>query len=283
MPFAAGRDGAKIFYDLTEPDGVPDPSSLPTVVFSHGFSSGSDLWKAQVEALKASGRYRAAVWDMRGHAKSDCPEDAAAYSKMEQMHDTLAVLRACGVSPARPAILVGHSMGGYDNMLFYFKFPEYVHALILYGTGPGFAKDTGRHAWNKMAEKLARGYEERGLEALTGSDRTKGHTSAKGLALVARGNFAQRDDDELFRELTDGPLHCARRLGDIRVPARVIVGERDKAFIASSEMLVQKLPFARLVKVPGSGHMCAETNPNAFNAELFQCLGELLVGLDSKL
>jgi len=190
---------------------------------------------------------------MRGHAKSGCPEDPAAYSKMEQMHDTLSVLQSCGVSPERPAILVGHSMGGYDNMLFYFKFPEYVRALVLYGTGPGFAKDAGRQGWNKTAEKLAQGFDERGLEALKGSDKTKGHANAKGLALVARGNFAQRDDDELFQELADGPLHCAKHLADILVPARVIVGERDRAFTASSEMLAKKLPRATLVKVPGAG------------------------------
>lgn len=283
MPFASGRDGTQIYYELTEPDGVSDPSSLPTVVFTHGFCSGSDLWKAQVKDLRSSGRYRAAVWDMRGHAKSGCPEDPAAYSKMEQMHDTLSVLLACGVSPEMPAILVGHSMGGYDNMLFYFKFPEYVRALVLYGTGPGFAKDAGRQGWNKTAEKLALGFDEQGLEALKGSDKTKGHANAKGLALVARGNFAQRDDDELFQELADGPLHCAKHLADIHVPARVIVGERDKAFTASSEMLAKKLPRATLVKVPGSGHMCAETNPDKFNTELFRCLGELTQGPDSKL
>ena len=33
------------------------------------------------------------------------------------------------------AILCGHSMGGFDNMLFYFIFPEYVNAFVLYATG----------------------------------------------------------------------------------------------------------------------------------------------------
>ena len=69
------------------------------------------------------------------------PVQAAAYSKQSQVDDMRAVLDCCGVASA---IVVGHSMGGYDNMLFYHTYPQYVRSLVLYGTGPGFGNDKGK-------------------------------------------------------------------------------------------------------------------------------------------
>ena len=42
------------------------------------------------------------------------------------------------------------------------------------GTGPGFGNEKGRLGWNRTAGKLASKYEERGLEALVGSDTVSG-------------------------------------------------------------------------------------------------------------
>ena len=58
--------------------------------FSHGFGSGSKLWRFQVPALKEAG-YRPIIWDMRAHAKSEGPDDLTKYSKMTQVNDLKAV------------------------------------------------------------------------------------------------------------------------------------------------------------------------------------------------
>lgn len=161
-------------------------------------------------------------------------------------------------------------------MLFYFAHPEYVKGFVLYATGPGFTKDEGRLGWNRQAEKLAKGFEEKGLAALVGSDTRMGHRSAQGLANAARGNFAQRPDDEFFLQLSDGPLHCARHLNDIRAPARIIVGLRDKGFLKACEMLAAKLPGAEITRLAEAGHMCCETKADAFNQALLHYLDELV-------
>ena len=89
---------------------------------------------------------------MRGHGRSDSPAAAAAYSKAMQVADIAAVLDAARVETA---VLCGHSMGGYDAMLFLLARPERVQGLILYGTGPGFAGEKGLAAWNATADKMA--------------------------------------------------------------------------------------------------------------------------------
>jgi len=130
--------------------------------------------------MELSTKYRIIRWDMRGHANSDSPEQDLFYSKQHQIDDMRAVLDACGV---KAAVFVGHSMGAYDNLLFAFagsEYAAYVKALVLFATGPGFQKDEARAAWNKQAEKMANAFETKGLEALVGSDKSKGHRNWRG-------------------------------------------------------------------------------------------------------
>ena len=51
---------------------------------------------------------------------------------------------------------------------------------------------------------------------------SKGHRSARGLALSCRGSFAQREDDKLFMSFSEGPLVAAKRLKHIAVPVGII-------------------------------------------------------------
>ena len=60
------------------------------------------------------------------------------------------------------------------------------------------------------------------------------------------GRYAQLEDDPLFVQLADGPLHAARNLDKIVVPAKIIVGERDKAFFKACQMMNAKLPNSDL-------------------------------------
>ena len=67
-------------------------------------------------------------WDMRGHARSDSPDDPSLYGKHHQVADMKALLDHCGGAPSPSsssprAVLVGHSMGAYDHMLFHLVHP----------------------------------------------------------------------------------------------------------------------------------------------------------------
>ena len=265
MPFTTSYDGVGLYFEDTG-------GRKPPLLFIHGFGSGSQLWSGQIPILSHS--YRCISYDMRGHAKSESPSDLGKYSKLSQVEDMKAVLDACKL---KSAIFVGHSMGGMDALLFYFKYPSYVRAFVLYGTGPGFGSDKGRLGWNKTADKLAAKYEAKGLDALVGSDTRKGHTDVQGLINACRGNYYQRDDDALFLELEDlgGPLAVARNLDKVAVPCAIIVGERDKGFMKASQMMEKKLKDASLDVIQGAGHMACEKNSEQFNAVLIPALSRL--------
>jgi len=223
------------------------------------------MWDGQMELQR---HFRVIRWDMRGHARSDSPDDPSLYSKQHQVDDMAAVLDACKVDKA---VFLGHSMGAYDNMLFYLSSPENaarMRALVVFGSGPGFAKAQARESWNRNADKISAGYAAKGLDALVGSDRDKGHTAQGarvGLSHAARNVFGQRDTDPLYARMPDGASVAATHLHELRLPVLVIIGERDKQFRASSEMMKAKIPGAKMVLVADAGHMANEKQPQLFN------------------
>lgn len=97
-----GAGDVKIFVrDGGNPDGPP-------ILFIHGFLFSSDVFEAQFRGPLA-GTYRLVAMDVRGHGRSDKPDDEAAYSDPRVIADDVAgVVDTLGLD--RP-VVVGWSMG----------------------------------------------------------------------------------------------------------------------------------------------------------------------------
>src|ERR1700686_5339964 len=165
------RDGVKIHYEVF--------GSGPTLLLTHGYSSTSEMWQGQIEAL--SKHHQLVLWDMRGHGRSDYPDDPAAYSEASTIADMAALLDEVG---ARTAIVGGLSLGGYMSLAFYRAHPARVAALLIIDTGPGFKKDDAREAWNRRAYDTGDRFEREGLAVLTSQSRERSsvsHRDASGL------------------------------------------------------------------------------------------------------
>jgi pimeloyl-ACP methyl ester carboxylesterase len=236
------RDGVHVHYEV-HGDGPP-------LLLTHGYSSTSQMWHGQIEAL--SRRHRLVLWDMRGHGQSDYPDDPAAYSEAATVGDMAAILDAIG---AKRAIIGGLSLGGYMSLAFYRAHPERARALLIIDTGPGFKKDDAREVWNKRALDTAARFEQEGLAVLKSASRERSsvsHRDAKGLALAARGMLTQRD------------AKVMELLPDIKVPSLIVVGADDTPFLAASDYMAAKIPGAKKVVVPAAGHAVNIDQPRAF-------------------
>jgi pimeloyl-ACP methyl ester carboxylesterase len=254
------RNGVKICYEV-HGDGPP-------LLLTHGYSSTSEMWQQQVEAL--SSRYRLVLWDMRGHGQSDYPEDTAAYSEALTVADMAALLDEVG---AKSAIVGGLSLGGYMSLAFYRAYPERVEALLIIDTGPGFKKDEARETWNKRALDTAERFEREGLGGLKSASRersTASHRDAKGLARAARGMLTQRD------------ARVIELLPDIKVPSLIVVGADDTPFLAASDYMAGKIPGAKKVVIPSAGHAVNIDQPQAFIDAVLPFLGSLPHGARAK-
>jgi pimeloyl-ACP methyl ester carboxylesterase len=233
------------------------------VVFTHGYSASTRMWAPQTQPL--SQRYRFITWDIRGHGQTDSPADQAQYSEALAVEDERELLQQLGVEQA---VIGGLSLGGYLSLAFALSHPEMVRALILCDTGPGYRNPQAREQWNETAERRARAFEERGLEALGRSPEvqasTQVHRSADGLARAARGILAQFNS-----RVIDG-------LPSISVPTLVIVGENDTPFLNGSDYMANKIPGARKVVIPDAGHSSNIDQPTAFNEAVLIFLAEVL-------
>ena len=179
----SGKEGVKIHYEVAG-DG-------PALILTHGYSSTGEMWAGQIDPL--SRHFKVVTWDMRGHGRSDYPEDPAAYSEAATVADMAALLDAVG---AKDAIVGGLSLGGYMSLAFHATHPERTRALLIIDTGPGYKNDQARDGWNANAIKRAERYEAEGLGDLAKASaevRLARHRDASGLARAARGMLPQRN------------------------------------------------------------------------------------------
>ncbi|MDR3513165.1 MAG: alpha/beta fold hydrolase [Caulobacteraceae bacterium] len=237
------RDGVELYYEVH--------GEGPVILLSHGYSATSEMWRGQVEALSRG--HRLVVWDMRGHGRSDYPQDPAAYSEAATLADMAALLDAVG---AETAIVGGLSLGGYMSLAFNRVHPERVRGLLIIDTGPGYRNDEAREGWNRNALATAERYEREGLARLAAGSpemRMSRHRNAEGLAKAARGMLTQRDPNVL------------NALPAIKVPTLVLVGADDTPFLAASDYMAAKIPGAVKVVIPNAGHAANIDQPKAFN------------------
>jgi len=239
------------------------------VLLLHAFPLHSGMWARQIAAL--SPRYRVIAPDYRGLGKSEPGPAASTMALLTD--DVLAVLQNLAVDRAA---VVGLSMGGYLAFEVYRRAPGLFRGLVLCDTRAG--ADAPEGAANR--EKFAQTTLERGLSWVTDEMTPKllkpepdapavkevrslisGGTPA-GVAAAQRG-MAKRPDS-------------TATLAAITCPTLVVVGAEDTLTPPpESEKMAKAVKGAKLVKVPGAGHLPNIENPEAFNKALLDFLAKL--------
>src|SRR5919197_956044 len=106
--------------------------SGPVVVLAHGFGGSARNFLPQARELRD--RYRIVRFDARGHARSEAPAEASAYTPEAFVADLGRVLDQVG---ARAAVVRGLSMGSGTALRFALAHPERVEGLVLAAFPPG--------------------------------------------------------------------------------------------------------------------------------------------------
>lgn len=111
-------------HRLARPDGTSlrvecyGPADATPIVLTHGWGSNSTQWFYLKRQLGE--RYRLIAWDLPGLGLSTRPDNND-FSLEKMARDLEAVL---GLAGDRPALLVGHSIGGMTILTFCRLFPE---------------------------------------------------------------------------------------------------------------------------------------------------------------
>jgi pimeloyl-ACP methyl ester carboxylesterase len=192
--------------------------SGPAVVFTHGFGRTGDTWMPQADAL--AGDHHVVTWDMRGHGRSVAPPGL--YTREDALDDLAAVVDGAMAAGGGPALLVGHSLGGYFSLAYTLARPETVRGLALLSTGPGFRNPDSMAKYNRGVAVMA---------------------AAAGLA------------DNVAHVALHHDSMVIDRLAEITCPTLVICGAEDRpVYVNGVRYLAERLPSATLVEIAGAAH-----------------------------
>jgi pimeloyl-ACP methyl ester carboxylesterase len=100
----------------------------PPIILIHGMGASLRQWDYLMPQLVAAG-FSAYALDLQGHGNSPKPSGAENYH-IETLFDQLNLwIENLGLK--RPAIMIGHSFGGYLSLMYALRNPQKVHALVL--------------------------------------------------------------------------------------------------------------------------------------------------------
>jgi pimeloyl-ACP methyl ester carboxylesterase len=267
-------DGISLYFEHHRPAATP----RQTVIFSCAYCTTHENWRGQIAPLVDAG-YAVVLWDLRGHGESDVPESDAGYSMDHVVADLLAVARE--TTPDAPFVAAGLSFGGLASLHFAHTHPDRVAALALVGSGPGFKKPEAAAGWAAQVERTASFLESRGFD-----DFVSGKAGATCIGRKPELPAAQRAGEAIRAQTVAGVAKFGRRvsglapsvideLAEMNVPALVLVGDEDKAFLRAAEVMASKLPRAHHVVVPGAGHIVNIEEAETFNSALLGFLDGL--------
>jgi non-heme chloroperoxidase len=261
-------EGARAFK-VERPDGavldgvVVGPDSGATIVLSHCWTGTRATWEPVAARLVAAG-CRVVLYDQRGHGASTMGPDAPT---VEALGDDLAAV--LDLLDVHDAVLAGHSMGGMTLQALAVDRPdvvvERVRGMVLAGTA-GFGVAAGLLArpvrfvsGDRRVERLMAGRLGPALSrASVGRYPRQAHLVATRDAWLSMPTDVRR---QFLLALQAMDFRAA--LARVAVPTTVVVGSRDLLTPPRlGRAIAAAIPGARLVEVPGAGHMLPYEEPD---------------------
>ena len=244
--FVKAPDGARL--------AVSTWGSGPVLLMIPGLGATRRVYQDVVPALTES--LTVVVYDPRGTGESELTDGP--YTMAQLAADAAAVVEA---TARGPVAVWGASMGGMVAMHLALDHPEAVRRLVLACTGPGGAAAvrSDPEATRRLLGKGARTPGEAYRLACTvlyhpAFQREHAEVIEREVSLRERNPISARAFSAQFEAVRHHDV--AERLRSLHVPTLVVHGEDDAVMpVGNGRAVASLIPGARLVVLPGRGHM----------------------------
>jgi 3-oxoadipate enol-lactonase len=257
-------NGISMHYTL---DG---PVSASVLTLSHSLATDLSMWDPQMPALTA--RYRVLRYDTRGHGGTDAP--AGAYTLEQLAADARALLRALGIPKTH---WIGLSMGGMIGQTLALETPEVLASLALCDTSSRVPPEA-KPIWSDRIRTA----ETQGMEPLVeptiGRWFTPPFRAQRAEVVDVVRAMIRRTDPRGYVGCCHAiaALDLTDRLGAIRLPTLVVVGEEDQGTpVAASRAIQAQIEGAELVIIESASHLSNMEQPEEFTRAITEFLARV--------
>ena len=241
-----------------------DAADAPTVVMLHGFTGSKENWYPLAAAL--GGRYRLLIPDLPGWGESE-RKPGAVYGFTQQAANVEAFVRA--LSPGKPVVLLGHSMGGGIAALTAARYPQDIGKVGLLDAAGVRFKDNqfgldvlaGRNPFAVEDDASLKRY----IDIVFHDANAKPWLPWPASTAIIRKRRADAEFEQgvLTRiGRSEESVLPGEEATNIRQPALLLWCKQDAVIDASAlDMYAQRIPQARKVLLDGCGHMSLMERP----------------------
>ena len=268
MPYVRTDDRVRIYY---EEHGAGTP-----LVLAYGIGGNVKMWDVNAPGLARG--HRLVLWEPRGHARSDSPEDPAKYSFRRWALDLKAVLDHLGL---RRAHVGGLSLGAGIATRFALAFPGRVRSLVVTNSSSASGLPL---SWQNLVMR-ARSIEitlTQGMDAMAEFAMAENPNVSERLALDPG---AKAEFYEEYRQLA--PIgyanalrallamdHITDQLPRLRMPVLLIGGDRDPS-LGPMKVIHRKIRGSKLVVLSPASHFANRDQPDAWNRLVLDFLAKV--------
>lgn len=241
-----------------------------TVLLLHAGIADHTMWQPQIGPLEAAG-YRVLAPDLLGFGTR--PLGPGPFSNLQDVAELLDA----------PAAVVGCSLGGRVALELAVERPELVERLVVIAPGlPGWSwSEDVRECWAVEESAFGRGDFDAAAEAvlrlwIDGPRRSPGDVEPgfrnAVRAMTIQSYEMQRDADDAVEEPPPGGS-LGGRLGEVRAPTLVLVGDQDIADMqAVAAHVAASIHGARFETIPDASHLPSLERPAETNEHILPFL-----------
>jgi pimeloyl-ACP methyl ester carboxylesterase len=245
------------------------------MVLLHGLCSHAHYWDSFARSIASE--YRVLALDQRGHGDSGW---AKSYGPKEYVLDLEAFVDNLGLDKF---VLIGHSMGGINAIIYAARHPDLISALVIVDIGPDI-KASGIERMERerasepevfVSEAEVISYMKK-IEPRQSDDFVR-HQVKYALRRDEEGRLTFKYDKKLQSTQLRSPDWLWEYLNQVICPTLLVHGmESDMLATEVAHMMDGSLTFGSVVDVERAGHSVPGDNPHAFEAAVH----EFLRGID---